>query len=35
MRETGKNSFEIFTAAVVVSLVLCSENCCWSKGKVS
>ena len=33
MRETGNMNFGIFTAPVAVSLVSCSENCCWSKGK--
>lgn len=35
MRETGQVRFGIFTATVVVSLVLCSKSYCWSKGKVS
>lgn len=35
MREAGNMSFGIFPAAVGVSLVLCSENCCCSRVKVS
>lgn len=35
MTEAGNMSFGIFRAAVGVSLVLCSENCCCSRGKVS
>lgn len=35
MREAENMSFGIFTAPVVVSLVLCSKNCCCSRGKMS